>query len=308
MLGITQDDDTSSCSVGVLPLVPPHSPNYKRIIVVADPLSSYFAVTGNLDHTLSGRTAVVTGSSSGIGRAAALELAAFGAAVLVHARSNRAGADETAAAIRKLGGSAEVRLADLSDPAARDRFADEAWTWRGGVDIWVNNAGVDVLTGPAAQWSFEQKLAALWQVDVAATMALSRSIGARMRERGSGLIVNIGWDQAEHGMAGDSGEMFAAVKGAVMAFTKSLAHSLAPQVRVNCVAPGWIKTEWGDGASDYWQQRAVNESLLARWGTPQDVARAIAFFASPAADFVTGHILPVNGGFRRTPAHPKQSS
>lgn len=285
----------------------PRSSNYKRIIVLIDSLSSYFAVTGNLDNTLSGRTAVVTGSSSGIGRATALELAAAGAAVLVHARSNRAGADETAAAIRKLGGSAEVRLADLSDESARESFADAAWKWRGSVDIWVNNAGVDVLTGPAAKWTFAQKLAALWQVDVAATMHLSRTVGARMRERGSGLIVNIGWDQAEHGMAGDSGEMFAAVKGAVMAFTKSLAHSLAPQVRVNCVAPGWIKTEWGDGASGYWQQRAVDESLLARWGTPTDVARAVAFFASPAAEFITGHILPVNGGFRRTPAHPKQN-
>lgn len=250
----------------------------------------------------------MTGSSSGIGRATALELAAAGAAVLVHARTNRAGADDTAAAIRKLGGVAEVRLADLSDESTRTQFAEGAWSWRGAVDIWVNNAGIDVLTGPAAEWSFEQKLATLWQVDVAATIALSRAIGQKMRERGSGLIVNLGWDQAEHGMAGDSGEMFAAVKGAVMAFTKSLAHSLAPQVRVNCVAPGWIKTEWGDAASDYWQQRAVGESLLARWGKPEDVARAVAFFASPAAEFITGHVLPVNGGFRRTPPHPKQSS
>ena len=99
--------------------------------------------------------------------------------------------------------------------------------------------------------------------------------------------------------------MFAAVKGAVIAFTKSLAHSLAPQVRVNCVAPGWIKTEWGEAASDYWQQRAINEALLARWGTPEDVAKAIAYFASPAADFITGHILPVNGGFRRSAPYPQ---
>jgi 3-oxoacyl-[acyl-carrier protein] reductase len=126
-----------------------------------------------------------------------------------------------------------------------------------------------------------------------------------MKARGWGTIINIGWDQAEHGMAGDSGELFAAVKGAVMAFTKSLAQSLAPQVRVNCVAPGWIRTEWGDGASEYWQQRAVDESLSARWGTPNDVARAVAWLASPAADFITGHVLPVNGGFRRSPPSSK---
>ena len=247
----------------------------------------------------------MTGSSTGIGRATALELAAQGAAVLVHARTNREEAEATAAAVRKLGSLAEVLLADLADESSRLRFAEEAWSWRGAVDIWVNNAGVDVLTGPAAAWTFEQKLAALWQVDVAATMQLSRAIGRRMQTRGSGLIVNLGWDQAEHGMAGDSGEMFAAVKGAVIAFTKSLAHSLAPQVRVNCVAPGWIKTEWGEAASDYWQQRAINEALLARWGTPEDVAKAIAYFASPAADFITGHILPVNGGFRRSAPYPQ---
>ena len=247
----------------------------------------------------------MTGSSTGIGRATALQLAADGASVLVHARRSREAAEATAAAIRAAGGVAEVRLADLADAAARDRFADEAWSWRGGVDIWVNNAGVDVLTGDAKTWTFDEKLAALWQVDVAATMALGRDIGRRMQARGAGTIINIGWDQAEHGMAGDSGEMFAAVKGAVMAFTKSLAHSLAPQVRVNCVAPGWIRTEWGDAAGDYWQQRAVAESLLARWGAPEDVARAVAWLASPAADFITGHVLPVNGGFRRSLPYPK---
>lgn len=84
-----------------------------------------------------------------------------------------------------------------------------------------------------------------------------------------------------------------------MAFTRSLARSLAPAVRVNCVAPGWIRTAWGAQASDYWQQRATRESLLERWGEPADVAHAVRYLASPAASFVTGHILPVNGGLRQ---------
>lgn len=85
-----------------------------------------------------------------------------------------------------------------------------------------------------------------------------------------------------------------------MSFTKSLAKSLAPEVRVNCVAPGWIKTEWGVDASAYWQGRAVDESLRARWGTPEDIAEAVCFLASPSADFVNGQIVPVNGGFRNS--------
>jgi 3-oxoacyl-[acyl-carrier protein] reductase len=180
----------------------------------------------------------------------------------------------------------------------RRQFGEGAWQWGPPVDIWINNAGADVLTGEAAHWPFEQKLAALWQVDVLATIELSRLVGRRMKERGRGVIINIGWDQAEHGMAGDSGEMFAAVKGAVMAFTRSLAQSLAPQVRVNCLAPGWIRTTWGERASQYWQQRAARQSLRGRWGTPEDVARAAVFLASPAADFISGQVIAVNGGFR----------
>jgi 3-oxoacyl-[acyl-carrier protein] reductase len=257
---------------------------------------------------LRGQTAVVTGSSGGIGRAVALELAQAGAAVVVHGRS-AGGVEATARAIEAAGGTAHVLLADLSDPQAGVALAAAAWAWRGGIDIWVNNAGVDVLTGEAAGWSFERKLAALWEVDVAATMRLARDVGRRMMARAvsiqrGGSIINIGWDQAETGMAGDSGEMFSAVKGAVMCFTRSLAHSLAPHVRVNCVAPGWIKTDWGDQASDYWQARAVGDSLRERWGTPEDVARAIRYLASPAADFVTGHVLPVNGGLRRSTRYP----
>jgi 3-oxoacyl-[acyl-carrier protein] reductase len=241
------------------------------------------------------RVAVVTGSSGGIGRAIALELARAGADVVVHARSNHAGAETTRAEIQHYGRAAHILLADLANPAAHEDFVEKAWQWRKGVDIWINNAGADVLTG--------DKLALLWQVDVTATIRLSRLVGERMRQAGratgAATIVNVGWDQAEHGMAGDSGEMFAATKGAVMAFSKSLAQSLAPHVRVNCLAPGWINTSWGDDASEYWQARARREAMLDRWGTPEDVARVARFLASPAASFITGQVVPVNGGFRR---------
>jgi 3-oxoacyl-[acyl-carrier protein] reductase len=244
-------------------------------------------------------SAVVTGASSGIGRAIALELARAGADVLVHARRSRDAAEETAHQVCELGREATVVLGDLRDPGEQERLVGEAWAWRP-IDIWVNNAGADVLTGKEARWPFERKLEELWHVDVMATIRLSRLAGARMKAAvtpdSCPTIINIGWDQAEHGMAGDSGELFATTKGAVMAFTRSLARSLAPEVRVNCIAPGWIKTAWGERASAAWQKRAAAESLLGRWGTPEDVARVARFLASPDAAFITGQIVPVNGG------------
>lgn len=247
---------------------------------------------------LAGLVAVVTGSSSGIGRAIALELASAGADCVVHARRNREGVEEVASSIGAMSRRCQVLVADLSEMPEQDRFADEAWRWQGKVDVWVNNAGADTLTAEAGGWSFEQKLEALWRLDVVATMRLGRSIGTRMKERGGGVILNMGWDQADRGMAGDSGELFASAKGAVMAFTRSLAHSLAPTVRVNCLAPGWIKTKWGEQASRYWQDRAANESLLARWGTPEDVARVARFLASPPAAFINGQTIAINGGLK----------
>ncbi len=249
---------------------------------------------------LVGSTAVVTGASSGIGRAIALQLARAGADVIVHTRASIDRAEEVVQQIRSLGRSSDVIQIDFSEEASYPMFVEQAWNWGKGVDIWVNNAGADVLTGAAADWSFQQKLDYLWRVDVRGTIELSRLVGQRMlllpidiRDR---AILNIGWDQADTGMAGDSGEMFSAIKGAIMAFTRSLAQSLAPRVRVNCLAPGWICTAWSTEASEYWQQRATDESLMQRWGTPDEVASVAGFLVSPAARFMTGQTVAVNGG------------
>jgi len=247
---------------------------------------------------LIGRTAVVTGSSSGIGRAIAIELATAGAAVVVHAGHNASAAEDVADHIEGLGGRAEVVVLDLLETAAHESLVEAAWKWRYDVDIWVNNAGADVLTGPAAEMSFEQKADLLWKVDVLSTIRLARMAAQRMANSGGGSILNIGWDGARRGMAGDSGELFAATKGAIMAFSRSLAQSAAKNVRVNCIAPGWIKTAWGETVGSEWQNRAKDESLLGRWGTPEDIAKVARFLVSDDAQFINGQVVDVNGGFR----------
>lgn len=251
---------------------------------------------------LTGMTAVVTGSSRGIGKAIALELARAGANIVVHGGHNRDAAGHVVEGIQQLGREAQALCYDISDASACQEFVDQAWDWHDGVDVWVNNAGVDVLTGPAANFAFESKLDRLFRVDVGGTIRLGRMVGARMKSQGSGVILNMGWDQALEGQSGDGGEMFSAAKGAVMTFSKSLAKSLAPEVRVNCLAPGWIKTAWGESTSDFWNRRAKGESLLERWGTPEDVAKVARFLASSAGSFINGQIVPINGGSQPWPS------
>jgi 3-oxoacyl-[acyl-carrier protein] reductase len=214
----------------------------------------------------------------------------------VHGRTSRDKAEAVADLVRTRGGRSAVLLADLADRAAGDRLVADAWTLWGGLDAWLHIAGADTLTGAAAKLPFDAKLDLLWSVDVTATIRLCRAVGRLMAVQGSGAIVTMGWDQAETGMAGDSGELFAAAKGAIMSFTRSLALSLAPAVRVNTLAPGWIKTAWGEGASRVWQDRVLKETPLARWGTPEDVAQIARFLVSPAAGFLTGQVIRINGG------------
>jgi 3-oxoacyl-[acyl-carrier protein] reductase len=249
---------------------------------------------------LTGLRAVVTGSSTGIGRAIALELARAGADVAVHCRDSVDAARVVVGDIVQLGRQSFLTIADLSTEPGREQLVDDIFQQWASIDIWINNAGADILTGEDAALSYPAKLQQLWNVDVAGSILLSKEIGLRMRNAGGGVIINMGWDQAAVGMAGDSGELFSAAKGAIMSFSRSLALSLAPSVRVHCVAPGWIKTEWGESASHVWQERVLNETPLKRWGRPEDIATLVRFLCSREAAYLTGQVWNANGGAVRT--------
>lgn len=270
------------------------------------------SITFPLDETLVSKSfqatkAVVTGSSSGIGRAIAIALAKAGVEQLVvHYRSNESGAIETADTLRDIGCEPVLLAADLGSADGRQDLVTGAFETLGEVQTWVNNAGADVLTGSAAAMDFEGKLRHLLEVDVTGTVLLSRKIADRLMdqfERTSNSIpasmVFIGWDQAPEGMEGDAGQMFGPVKAAVMAFANSLAQTCAPRLRVNAIAPGWIRTSWGESTSDYWNDRAAGQSLMGRWGHVDDIAKAVIYAADPANTFLTAQTLQLNGGFSR---------
>ena len=243
---------------------------------------------------LEGLHAVVTGASSGIGRAIAEAFAAEGAVVLLTHRASPERAREVAEAI---GERALVVQADVGTRAACERLVAEARERLGRVDVWVNNAGADVLTGDAATWEWERKLDLLLAVDLKGTIACSYAAGDVMRgQEGGGTIVNMSWDHVTTGMAGDDPQLFSAVKGGVLAFSKSLARRLAPEVRVNVLCPGWIETAFAEQADREFHRSVAESTPLKRWGRPEDVANAALYLASPEAAFITGQAINVNGG------------
>lgn len=248
---------------------------------------------------LDGKTAIVTGSSSGIGREIALELARGGANLVLHCAKSVDRMNRVRQEIESMGREVKTIQANFLQAQGVESFLDQLKTQNVSPDILVNNAGIDLLTGEQKHWDFQQKWDALIKVDVKTCMQLSKTIGQQMVEQGSGVILNIGWDQAERGMEGDSGELFAASKNAIMGFSRSLALSLAPVVRVNCIAPGWIRTAWGDVASEQWQQRVINETPLKRWGEPADIANLARFLVSDSASYLTGQVIYANGGAER---------
>jgi len=217
--------------------------------------------------------------------------------VLLTHRASPERAHAVAEAIAARGGRAHVCQADLATREDCERLVAEARERLGRLDFWINNAGADVLTGEAAEWEWERKLDVLLAVDLKGTIACSYAAGEVMsgQERG-GTIVNMSWDHVTTGMAGENPQLFAAVKGGVLAFSKSLARALAPEVRVNVLSPGWIETSFGEQADRDFHRSVADDTPLGRWGRPQDVADAAVYLASPEAAFLTGQAININGG------------
>jgi 3-oxoacyl-[acyl-carrier protein] reductase len=256
---------------------------------------------------LTGMSGVVTGASGGIGRQIAITMAQAGAKqIVVHFATNATAADDTAREVFTAGCQPIVLQADCSTSPGCRRLVDEAFQAIGQPAFWIHAAGADVLTGDAASWDFEQKLRRLIDVDLIGSITIGREFAQRITDLATdesqvtpASLVLIGWDQATEGMEGIGGQMFGPVKAAVDAFAKSLAQEYAPHVRVNTVAPGWIRTAWGESVDAYWDQRAQGQALMKRWGTGHDVASAALYLASPSSGFITGQTLAVNGGFSR---------
>jgi 3-oxoacyl-[acyl-carrier protein] reductase len=240
---------------------------------------------------------LVTGGSSGIGRAIAIAAAGAGADVALTYRANERGARDAAREVESLGRRARILRLDLADNASVAGLNAAVRAALGGADAWVNNAGADVLTGPGATLSLNEKLDLLLRVDLRGTMLASWQAAELMAAQDAGgVIINMSWDHVLTGMAGIEAQLFSAVKGGVLAFSKSLARTIAPRVRVNVLAPGWIETAYGAEVDESIRRQVVTSTPLERWGSPEDVAAAAIYLASTNASFVTGQTMLVGGG------------
>lgn len=249
--------------------------------------------------SLAGKVVLVTGASSGIGRAIALACADAGADVAVSYHTNERGAAEVAGAIQAAGRRSHVTRVDARDPADLQRLARDVGAAFGRVDVWINNAGADILTGDSRTDSRVEKLDLLLAVDLRGTVLASWAAVELMRAQpgASGLILNMSWDHVLSGaMKGEYAQLFAAAKGGIYSFSRALARSVAPQIRVNVLGPGWIETAYGNALDPAMKQRIAAAIPLGRWGTPEDVAHAAVYLASDAAAYVTGQMLMINGG------------
>ena len=227
----------------------------------------------------------------------AVALAREGAQVVINYRRSRDAADTCVGQIEGQGGWAMACQADVAQSADIARLLSSAVGALGGIDLWVNMAGADILTGEGARLPDHEKLALLLDTDLRGTILASWAAAEMLSAHSGSCLINTSWDQALRGMGGRNPEMFAAVKAGITGFTRALARSLAPRVRVNEVAPGWIETAFAEREmrADY-RAAVVSATPLQRFGYPEDVAEAVVFLASPEASFITGQTLKVNGG------------
>ncbi|MBI3623755.1 SDR family oxidoreductase [Candidatus Pacearchaeota archaeon] len=240
------------------------------------------------------KVALVTGASRGIGRATALRLAQDGCDVAVNYIKDEKSAQSAVNEITKLGRKAIAIKADVSDETQVKQMIDKTIKAFGKIDILVNNAGIvwDIPLFEKTMDQFERTI----DVNFKGVFLCSKYVALEMKKAKSGIIINISSTNAINTLSPDSID-YDATKAAVISMTKNFATELAPNIRVNCIAPGWVETDINNKLSEEYKKEEAEQILLKRFGKPEEIASVVAFLASEDASFITGSIIVVDGGY-----------
>lgn len=242
---------------------------------------------------LTGKIAVVTGGSRGIGRAISLRLASMGATVYINYVSRPDAAEETKQLIEQNGGKAEIIQFDIGDAEKVQEAMKKVVSEAGSIDILVNNAGItrDGLMARMKESDWDDVI----DTNLKGAFLCSKGVSKPMMKKKWGRIVNI---SSVIGFSGNSGQVnYASAKAGLTGLTKSMAREYASRnITINCVAPGYIVTEMTESMADAAQEKILSEIPMASLGTPEDVAAAVAYLVSDDARYITGQTLHVNGG------------
>lgn len=246
---------------------------------------------------LNNSVALVTGGGRGIGRAIALELARSGAKVVVNYAGRADKAEETVQLIQEAGGEGIAVQADVSVAEDVDRLIQTAVNTYGRIDILVNNAGITrdtlLLRMKESDWD------AVLDTNLKGVFLCTKAVSKGMMKQRSGAIINI---SSVVGITGNAGQAnYAAAKAGILGFTKSIAKELSSRgIRVNAVAPGYISTDMTETLPEEVRKQILEQVPLGRIGNPEDIAKTVVFLASPAASYITGQTLSVDGGMATT--------
>jgi 3-oxoacyl-[acyl-carrier protein] reductase len=243
---------------------------------------------------LAGKVAIVTGSSRGIGLAIARRFVEEGAKVVINYVSRSDEADRAVEQIRAAGGDAFAVQADVSKSAEVDRLVRTTIDHFGRIDILVNNAGVHVAKGVLETTEADWDLTI--DVNLKGAYLCSKAVAQPMIDQGSGTIINMSSNSGLYHPSAMRFTEYVVSKAGMNGLTKAMALALGPKITVNAICPGWIRTDMLEEIDPETHQKILDETALARWGTPEDIAASAAFLASADASFITGELLIVAGG------------
>ncbi len=242
---------------------------------------------------LKNKVAIVTGASRGVGRATALLFAKEGAKVIVNYLSSVNKANDVVEQIKQIGSDAIAVKCDVSDEAQVKSMIDQAVDKFGQIDILVNNTGV-VFDVPFTERTIEQ-WKKTFDTNVLGVFLCSRCVSEQMKKNRLGKIINVSSTSGMNSFSPDSMD-YDSTKAAVVALTKNLAKSLAPDIQVNSVAPGWIDTDMNTDLPKELIEEEMQKIYMGRMAKPEEIAKAILFFASSDSDYITGSVLVADGG------------